>query len=299
MKTALPLALMFLFAAAGPASAAESSKSIVKPNIIFVLADDLGIDGVSCYGADKHKTPHIDALAASGLRFTTCYAAPLCGPSRCLLMTGRYAFRTGGLTNQSWRRGGPGAKSVDEYPVARLLKDAGYATGQAGKWRQVGARPMFHRGSKTSRLSRARVPSCSKPGKRGRSFPTRGSSTRSRLPVCACSNSFSSTRRRWWCAASRPCASRCRNSPTSLRGGRCPAEIVEPSELAEWLVANGYKRVDAVEYPGEFSRRRHLRHLPAGRADPVRLEFFGDEVESIRTFAVGSHAVWRRRPAWC
>ena len=55
---------MFLpFAAAGPASAAESSKSF-KPNIIFVLADDLGIDGVSCYGDDKHQTPHIDALAA-------------------------------------------------------------------------------------------------------------------------------------------------------------------------------------------------------------------------------------------
>jgi arylsulfatase A-like enzyme len=112
-----------------------------KPNIIFVLADDLGIDGVSCYGADKHQTPRIDSLAASGLRFSTCYAAPLCGPSRCLLMTGRYAFRTGGLTNQSWRGGGPGAKSADEYPMAKLLKQAGYATGQAGKWRQVGELP--------------------------------------------------------------------------------------------------------------------------------------------------------------
>ena len=112
-----------------------------KPNIIFVLADDLGIDGVSCYGADKHQTPKIDALAASGTRFQTCYAAPLCGPSRCLLMTGRYAFRTGGLTNQSWRGGGPGAKSADEYPMAKLMKQAGYATGQAGKWRQVGELP--------------------------------------------------------------------------------------------------------------------------------------------------------------
>ena len=112
-----------------------------KPNIIFVLADDLGIDGVSSYGADAHKTPHIDALAASGLRFKTCYAAPLCGPSRSLLMTGRYAFRTGGLTNQSWRTGGPGPKSADEYPMARLLKQAGYATGHAGKWRQLGELP--------------------------------------------------------------------------------------------------------------------------------------------------------------
>jgi arylsulfatase A len=56
-------------------------------------------------------------------------------------MTGRYAFRTGGLTNESWRGGGPGAKSVDEYPMAKMFKSAGYATGQAGKWRQVGELP--------------------------------------------------------------------------------------------------------------------------------------------------------------
>ena len=111
------------------------------PNIIFILADDLGIDGVSCYGADKHKTPNIDKLAASGTRFETCYAAPVCGPSRCLLMTGRYAFRTGGLGNQSWRAGGPGAKSADEKPIASILRKAGYATGMAGKWRQVGETP--------------------------------------------------------------------------------------------------------------------------------------------------------------
>ncbi|MEI6536879.1 MAG: sulfatase-like hydrolase/transferase, partial [Verrucomicrobiaceae bacterium] len=97
-----------------------------KPNIIFILADDLGLDGVSCYGADAHKTPQIDRLAASGTRFETCYAAPLCGPSRCALMTGRYAFRTGGLENQSWSGNGPGAKSADENPVAKLLKQAGY-----------------------------------------------------------------------------------------------------------------------------------------------------------------------------
>jgi len=137
MKLTATFAFVFLFVAGGPAMAAGPS----KPNIIFVLADDLGIDGVSCYGADSHQTPHIDKLAESGLRFTTCYASPLCGPSRCLLMTGRYAFRTGGLTNESWRGGGPGAKSADEYPMARLMKRAGYATGQAGKWRQLGELP--------------------------------------------------------------------------------------------------------------------------------------------------------------
>ena len=119
--------------------AADVAKA--KPNIIFILADDLGLDGVSCYGSDNHKTPNIDKLATSGTRFETCYAAPLCGPSRCVLMTGRYAFRTGGLQNGSWGGGGPGAKSKDEQPMAKLLKQAGYATCESGKWRQVGETP--------------------------------------------------------------------------------------------------------------------------------------------------------------
>jgi len=132
-----------LLAAPGGLPAAEPKAPVEKPNIIFILADDLGLDGVGCYGSDVYKkqTPNIDALAATGTRFEACYAAPLCGPSRCMLMTGRYAFRTGGLTNMSWREGGPGAKSKDEYPIARLLKENGYATCQSGKWRQVGETP--------------------------------------------------------------------------------------------------------------------------------------------------------------
>lgn len=129
------LCLFLACAISGPMAAAT------QPNIILILADDLGLDGVGCYGSDKHKTPAIDKLAESGMRFETCYAAPLCGPSRCLLMTGRHAFRTGGITNQSWRHAGPGAKSADENPVAKLVKQAGYATGMAGKWRQVGETP--------------------------------------------------------------------------------------------------------------------------------------------------------------
>jgi arylsulfatase A len=72
MKTAISFALILLVAVSRPAVAAAVPS---KPNIIFVLADDLGIDGVSCYGADKHQTPNIDALATSGTRFQTCYAA--------------------------------------------------------------------------------------------------------------------------------------------------------------------------------------------------------------------------------
>ena len=68
-----------------------------KPNIIFILADDLGIDGVSSYGADLFKTPIIDKLAKEGIRFSNAYTAPLCGPSRAMILTGRYAFRTGAV----------------------------------------------------------------------------------------------------------------------------------------------------------------------------------------------------------
>ena len=73
----------------------------------------------------------------------------------------------------------------------------------------------------------------------------------------------------------------------AARGRKLTAgEIVDPDELAEWLVANGYKRVEAVEYPGEFARRGGIFDVfPPDADDPVRLEFFGDEVESIRTFA--------------
>jgi arylsulfatase A len=99
-----------------------------SPNIVFILADDLGIDGFGCYGSDrfKDKTPHIDALAKTGLRFDFCYSMPTCNPSRCALMTGRYEFHTGNAPSYK-----------DETSMARVLKQAGYATGMAGKWRQM------------------------------------------------------------------------------------------------------------------------------------------------------------------
>jgi arylsulfatase A len=115
------------------------ARSTSRPNIVLILADDYGLDGVACYGSDRHKdrTPHIDALAAAGIRFERCYSAPLCGPTRCEINTGRYAFRTGGLTNPTAGR----PKAQDEYPVARILQEAGYDTCSAGKWRQMGQTP--------------------------------------------------------------------------------------------------------------------------------------------------------------
>src|SRR4051794_4251662 len=83
---ALLVTLCALFWTHGSAAMAAEPD---KPNIIFILSDDQGIDGVGCYGAErfKGKTPNIDALAQTGTRFTQCYANPLCGPSRCTLMT--------------------------------------------------------------------------------------------------------------------------------------------------------------------------------------------------------------------
>ncbi len=107
-----------------------------RPNILFILADDYGIDGVGAYGSDrfKNKTPNIDALAKTGTRFDRCYATPVCGPSRCLFITGRYGFRTGGLSNGSVGR----PKPAEEPSVAQIIKQSGYVTGMAGKWRQMG-----------------------------------------------------------------------------------------------------------------------------------------------------------------
>jgi arylsulfatase A len=103
-----------------------------RPNVILILADDIGISGFSCYGG-AFQTPRLDELARTGARFDFCFAAPLCGPSRALLMTGRYAFRTGVVTNGT----GGAASPRKEVPLARVLKEAGYATAVAGKWRQL------------------------------------------------------------------------------------------------------------------------------------------------------------------
>lgn len=135
------LTALWLLTAWPPAAhAADAQPSTARPpNIVLIFADDIGIDGIGCYGSDRSAklTPHIDALAAAGMRFDRCYATPLCGPSRCVLMTGRYGFRTGGLTNQSAAR--PSYR--DEPSLAGVLKRAGYATGMAGKWRQMSDSP--------------------------------------------------------------------------------------------------------------------------------------------------------------
>src|SRR3954465_4454973 len=114
---------------AGPASAADSAP---HPNIIFIDSDDVGLGDIHFTGG-PFNTPNIDKLAPGGLHFTYCYAAPLCGVSRCESLTGRYPFRTGLISNQSH-------KAVDppkEIMIPTVLKKAGYVTGSVGKWGQI------------------------------------------------------------------------------------------------------------------------------------------------------------------
>ena len=125
--------------------------SAAGPNIVFFLADDLGWRDLSCYGSRFYETPNIDALAASGARFTQAYAAcPVCSPTRASIMTGKYPVRmrvtdyispSGGNQPDKWNRNTklmPAAYSdrmpLEEVTLAEALKQSGYATFFGGKW---------------------------------------------------------------------------------------------------------------------------------------------------------------------
>ena len=103
-----------------------------RPNIILILSDDVGLGDVHCTGG-PFQTPNIDALASGGTRFEYCYSTPLCGPSRCQVLTGRYPFRTGLISNQS----ADALESHKEIMIPTMMKKAGYATACVGKWGQM------------------------------------------------------------------------------------------------------------------------------------------------------------------
>ncbi len=122
------VAAVFSFLSIVSAGSAEDAKRR-QPNIVWIMADDLGYGDVGCYGQKQIQTPHIDALAKDGMRFTQCYAGcTVCAPSRCCLMTG---FHTG----HARIRGNDNVPlKPEDLTVAELLKKAGYATALCGKW---------------------------------------------------------------------------------------------------------------------------------------------------------------------
>jgi len=129
------------FALGEPAPASPA-----KPNILFILADDMGWADLGCYGADLHETPNIDRFASQSVRFTNAYAMSVCSPTRATLMTGKHAAR---LHFTIWaegaQEGGPKNRKLLEAPsiwnlphsevtIAKHLQDAGYLTALVGKW---------------------------------------------------------------------------------------------------------------------------------------------------------------------
>ena len=99
-----------------------------KPNILFILADDVGQEVLGCYGGESYATPHLDHLAATGMRFRHAYSMPSCFPTRVTLMTGRYPLRFGRIV---W---GNFPKGAESSTFASLLQQNGYSTGITGKW---------------------------------------------------------------------------------------------------------------------------------------------------------------------
>ncbi len=144
----LPTSILLL-SACNPAQKQESE--INKPNIIYILADDLGYAELGCYGQEKIETPNIDKLAANGIKFSQHYSsAPVCAPARCMLLTGKHSGHAQVRSNDEWGdRGdvwdfeaasndpnleGQKPMKTGTRTIATLLREAGYKTGIVGKW---------------------------------------------------------------------------------------------------------------------------------------------------------------------
>lgn len=130
------LVLVSLFSLVQPAAAVE------RPNIVLILADDLGVEGLGCYGGLSYRTPRLDQLAAEGLRFTHAYAQPLCTNTRIQLMTSKYNHRNWiafGILNPS------------ERTIGHWMSDAGYATCMVGKWQLQSYDPPDYPGAEKRR----------------------------------------------------------------------------------------------------------------------------------------------------
>src|SRR5512137_248072 len=130
MKAALLGACLAALAASSAAAQPEP-----RPNIVFILADDLGYGDLGSYGQRIIQTPHLDRLAAEGLRFTQFYAgSTVCAPSRSVLMTGRHMGHTRVRGNAGAGNYAAQTLGAGDITIAQVLKQAGYTTALIGKW---------------------------------------------------------------------------------------------------------------------------------------------------------------------
>ncbi len=154
MRVKPSLCLLVISLGSSLAAAQESR----PPNIVVIMADDLGWTDVGCQGTKYYETPNIDKLATQGLRMTSYYHSQNCAPTRAALMTGQYAPRTGVYTVGSLERGAAKDRKMDvpanvtNLPLDRVLmpqtlKDAGYATAIYGKW-HLGEKGPYHPGKR-------------------------------------------------------------------------------------------------------------------------------------------------------
>jgi len=143
--TAIVVRLVVAVLAAATGAPAFAADKAAPPNIVFILADDLGWADLGCYGSKFHETPHLDKMAAQGMRFTDAYAAcNVCSPTRASIMTGKYPARLQLTTFLPGRSDRPSQKllsgkmhpflPLDEITVAQALKAGGHVTGSIGKW---------------------------------------------------------------------------------------------------------------------------------------------------------------------
>ena len=135
MKESILLVLSFFLLLVSCQNQQKQETLPQKPNIVYILADDLGYGDLSCYGQTRFQTPNLDKMASGGMLFTQHYSGTsVCAPSRCSLMTGKHTGHTAIRGNKEWKPEGQWPMSNNELTVAEILKQAGYVTGAFGKW---------------------------------------------------------------------------------------------------------------------------------------------------------------------